>query len=134
MTTPGHDVTRRDFLRVASGAVLGAAAVPLLAACTPAVPSNSNAAAGAGSGKLTLPTYAALPNLPAPDMPGTPDGLLAPGYQKYPANLIKSVPQPPGKGGDVNALTASLSPAPAPLDSNPAWQQVNKELGVALKI
>src|SRR6185436_11796775 len=85
-------------------------------------------------GKVKLPTFAALPNLPSADLPGTPDGLLAPGYQRYPANLIKSVSQPPGKGGDVNALTASLSTAPAPLENNPAWQQVNKELGVTLKI
>jgi len=67
-------------------------------------------------------------------MPGSPDGLLAPGYLRYPSNLVKSVPQPPGKGGEVNALTTSLSPAPTPMDSNPAWQQVNKELGVTLKI
>jgi putative aldouronate transport system substrate-binding protein len=135
MTTPGHDVSRRVFLRVASAAALGAAAMPLLAACTPALQSNPSAASSASSSeKLTLPTYAAVPNLPAPDMPGTPDGLLAPGYQKYPANLIKSVPQPPGKGGEINALTVSLSPPPSPVESNPTWQQVNKELAATLKI
>ena len=75
-----------------------------------------------------------LANLPAAELPGTPDGLLAPGYPTYPSNLIKSVPQTPGKGGDVTALTVSLSPAPSPLENNPAWQQVNKELGVSLKI
>jgi putative aldouronate transport system substrate-binding protein len=53
---------------------------------------------------------------------------------RYPTNLIKSVPQPPGKGGEVNALTSSLSTAPTPLENNPAWQQVNKELGVSIKI
>ena len=67
-----------------------------------------------------------LPNLPPADLPGSPDGLLAPGYLKYPANLITSVPQPPGKGGTVEALTTSLSPPPTPLDSNAAQQQVNK--------
>jgi len=67
-------------------------------------------------------------------MPGTSDGLLAPGYLRYPSNLIRSVPQPPGKGGDINALTVSLSPAPTPLESNPAWQQVNKDVGATLRI
>jgi putative aldouronate transport system substrate-binding protein len=132
-----RDISRRTLLRAAGGLVLGAASVPLLAACGPGAPAGSagksGAAAGAGS-KVVLPMYVALPNLPAADLPGTPDGLLAPGYQRYPANLIKSVPQPPGKGGDVNALTASLSTAPTPLENNPAWQQVNKELGVTIKI
>jgi putative aldouronate transport system substrate-binding protein len=135
-----RDISRRALLRGAGGVVLAAASLPLAAACVPGAPATSagsatksGASAGAG-GKVKLPTYVALPNLPAADLPGTPDGLLAPGYQRYPANLIKSVPQPPGKGGDVNALTASLSTAPTPMDSNPVWQQVNKELGVTLKI
>ena len=81
-----------------------------------------------------MPSYVPLANLPNADLPGTADGLVEPGYHKYPANLIKSVPQPPGKGGDVNAITVSLSPAPTPLEQNPAWQQVNKELGVTLNI
>ena len=33
-----------------------------------------------------------------------------PGYIKYPANLVKSVPQPPGKGGDVNAIDRVAQP------------------------
>jgi putative aldouronate transport system substrate-binding protein len=139
MPTPPTDVSRRGFLRVAGGLVLGAAAVPLVAACGPLGPTTSTGGSagtsGASSGgKVKLPTYTALPNLPISDLPGTPDGLLAPGYQRYPGNLIRSVPQPPGKGGDVNALTASLSTAPTPLENNPAWLQVNKELGVTLRV
>jgi putative aldouronate transport system substrate-binding protein len=138
MTRRTYDVSRRAFLRVASGVLLGAASVPVLAACTAAPPGSSaggtSATSGSGGGKVTLPGYTPLPNLPVADLPGTPDGLLAPGFQKYPTNLIKSVPQPPGKGGEVNALTVSLSPAPTPLDSNPAWQQVNTEVGVTLRI
>ncbi|MBV9578923.1 MAG: hypothetical protein JO057_10060, partial [Chloroflexi bacterium] len=131
-----HPVPRRAFLRFASAALLGVASSPVLAACTTAAPTPSATAAttAATGGKVQLPTYTPLPNLPAADLPGTPDGLLAPGYLKYPTNLIKSVPQPPGKGGDVNALTVSLSPAPTPLESNPAWQQVNKDVGATLRI
>jgi len=131
------DVSRRTFLRASTGALLGVAVMPVIAACTPAAPSApvaSSGASGTSGGKVKLPTYTTLPNLPPPDLPGTADGLLAPGYQKYPTNLLRSVSQPPGKGGDVNALTVSLSPAPTPLESNPAWQQVNKELGANLKI
>src|SRR5712691_3899759 len=126
------DISRRALLRAATGVVLGAVSVPLLSACAPAP--STPAASTNGSAKVKLPAYAALPNLPNADLPGTPDGLLAPGYQRYPGNLIRSVPQPPGKGGDVNALTASLSTAPTPLENNPAWLQVNKELGVTLRV
>ena len=103
MMTPQtpRDISRRALLRAASGVVLGAASVPLFAVCGTAAPAGSAAKSGAsasGGGKVSLPTYVALPNLPNADLPGTPDGLLAPGYQRYPANLIKSVPQPPGRG------------------------------------
>jgi putative aldouronate transport system substrate-binding protein len=131
------DLSRRDFLRGAAGAGIGAAILPMLSACAPAAPSApsaSGAASSASGGRVKLPTYVALPNLPPPDLPGSPDGLLAPGYNKYPTNLIKSVPTPPGKGGEVSALTVSLSPAPTAMDSNPAWQQANKEMGVTLRI
>jgi len=129
------DASRRAFLRIAGGVVLGAASLPLLEACAPGAPgAPTRSSSTSNSGRVTLPTHTDLPNLPSADLPGTPDGLLAPGYQRYPSNPIRSVPQPPGKGGELNALTASLSTAPTPLESNPAWQQVNKELGVTLRI
>src|SRR5689334_10308761 len=114
--------SRRAFLRAASGVMLSAAGLPVLAACAPATPSTStkpsSSTGASGAAKVALPTYVPLSNLPPADLPGTPDGLLAPGYTKYPAQLIRSVAQSPGKGGEVSALTASLSPAPSPLESN----------------
>ncbi len=74
-----------------------------------------------------------LPGLPAPDIPGNPNGLPA-AYVNYPAKLLKSVTSPPGKGGDVTALVASPNPIPAPVDQNAAWQELNKQLNVNLKI
>jgi putative aldouronate transport system substrate-binding protein len=136
MTIQATDLSRRAFLRAAGGVLVTATGLPVLAACSPSAPSSpSGGGGGASSGaKVALPTYVPLPNLPPADLPGSPDGLLAPGYLKYPANLITSVPQPPGKGGTVEALTTSLSPPPTPLDSNSAQQQVNKGLGVTLNI
>jgi putative aldouronate transport system substrate-binding protein len=133
------DVSRRTFLRRASGIVLGAAGMQLVAACAPSAPSRPATPPSSGGGtpsggRVVLPTYQPLANLPPADLLGSPDGLLAPGYLKYPTNLIKSVPQPPGRGGEVNALTVSLSPAPTALENNVAWQQVNKEVGVSLRI
>jgi len=71
---------------------------------------------------------------PPPDLPGSPDGLRSPGFRTFPRNLVKTVPSPPGKGGEVNVVSISLSAVPTPLEQNAAWQQVNKELGVNLKM
>lgn len=119
----------------------------LLAACAPAASSGGGSASAptstgstssggstSSSSRVKLPSYVPLANLPNADLPGSADGLVQPGYLKYPASLVKSVPQPPGKGAQVNAITVSLSPAPTPLDQNPAQQQVNKELGTQLNI
>jgi putative aldouronate transport system substrate-binding protein len=125
---------RRAFLRLTGGVLLGAASMPLLAACASSAPTTTASSASKSSARVKLPNHTDLPNLPSANLPGTPDGLLAPGYQRYPGKLLKSVAQPPGKGGEVNGLTTSLSPAPTPLENNPAQQQVNKELGVTLKI
>jgi putative aldouronate transport system substrate-binding protein len=128
-------ISRRGLLRATAGLACAAIGMQLLTACSPAAPTGGGSASGtSSSAKVKLPSYVPLPNLPKPDLDGSPDGLIEPGYLKYPANLIKSVPQPPGKGGQVNAITVSLSPAPTPLDQNPAQQQVNRELGVQLNI
>jgi putative aldouronate transport system substrate-binding protein len=122
--------TRREFLLICGGAV----GLQVISACAPAAPSSGRTSTVSNASKVTLPTYTPAPNLPKPDLPGTPDGLVEDAYLHYPTNLVKSVPTPPGKGGTVNAITVSLSPAPTPLDQNPAMQQVNKELGVTLSV
>jgi len=143
-------LTRRTFVRVATRGLLATVVSgSLLQACgRPAAPAPSGsgtgstapASTGAGSsgtaakaGRVQLPTYVPFQG-PTPDLAGTTDGLVAPGYRSFPKNLVRTVTQPPGKGGDVEALTATLSsPPPAP-DQNPAWAQVNKELGINLKM
>jgi putative aldouronate transport system substrate-binding protein len=127
-------ISRRGFLHVSATLAWSAVGLQLVAACTPSAPSAPASSSANTGGRVKLPTSVPMANLPKPDLPGTPDGVVVPGYLRYPSSLVKSVAQPPGKGGDVNALTVSLSTAPTLLDQNPAWQQVNKELGVTLKI
>jgi putative aldouronate transport system substrate-binding protein len=127
-------ISRRGFLHVSATLAWSAVSLQLVAACTPSAPSAPASSSASTGGRVKLPTSVPMANLPKPDLPGTPDGVVVPGYLRYPSSLVKSVAQPPGKGGDVNALTVSLSTAPTLLDQNPAWQQVNKELGVTLKI
>ena len=136
-------VRRRTFIRMAG--TVGAGLPLLLGACTlpnaltPAAPtaggnqSGATPAAGATrSGKLQLPTYATGPG-PKPDFPGNATG-LQPGYLNYPPNLVKSVPQPAGLGGDVTVLVSTASPPPPALEQNAAWQAINKDLNANMKL
>jgi hypothetical protein len=92
-------INRRGLLRASAGLAFGAIGLQLVAACAPSGPASSagasSSAAGSG-GKVQLPTFVAMLNLPSADLPGSADGLIEPGYQTYPANLIKSVRNPPG--------------------------------------
>src|SRR5437764_14223295 len=99
--------SRRDLLRVSVGG-----AVLLMQACAPpAPPAAQNAPAGTpraaapAAERIKLPTYVAFQG-PKPDFPGTPEG-VPPAYTMYPKDLIKTVGQPPGKGGDVSIMTYS---------------------------
>lgn len=83
------------------------------------------------TGHVTLPTYM-QPNWPTPDVPG---GTITPaGFINYPQKLIRSVANPPGKGGEVTITTQTLASIPTPMDSNPVWQELNKRVGATLNI
>ena len=81
---------------------------------------------------VSLPTYVPLPG-PRPDLPGTSQG-LDPAYFQFPADLVTSVPQPPGDGSDVSALGIITQAAPPAMDQNVAWQAVNKAVGVIFRM
>jgi putative aldouronate transport system substrate-binding protein len=117
-------VSRRTFVRSSLGA-----APLLLAACTPAAPTpkTPTQATGATSG-TAFPTYQPAANRPAPDFPSA-GPLYEDGYNNYPANPVRSVSQTPGSGGSVTAFVQPLQAPPTPLEQNPAWQEVNRQLG-----
>jgi putative aldouronate transport system substrate-binding protein len=54
------------------------------------------------------------------------------GYLNYPKQLVKTVADVPGRGGEVNIVTQTLTVAPTPMDQNRYWQEANKRLGVKL--
>ena len=124
--------SRRNFLRVSGGAL----ALSVAAACAPTAPAPSATGAPVAtqaSAKATLPTYVPFQG-PKPDFAPSPDGIVPAGYLSFPSNLVKSSQGPVGKQGDaVSFLTYSINPSPAPADQNPAWQQVNKDLGLDLQ-
>src|SRR5260370_24017708 len=101
--------------------------MPLSTAAPTAAPKTAAAANG-----FQLPTYVAFQG-PKADIAGAPNG-LPPGYNAFPKDLVKSVAQPPGKGGDVTILTFTNAPIPPGVEQNGAWQEVNKQVGANLKI
>jgi putative aldouronate transport system substrate-binding protein len=131
--------SRRTFL-LASGATLLAACAPTAAPSAPTsapgapAPASTGAPAAAGkSGAAALPSYVPFQG-PKPDFPSSSDGIVPAGYLTFPQNLVKSTQGPVGKQGDsVSFLTYSINPSPAGVDQNPAWQQVNKDLGLDLQ-
>jgi putative aldouronate transport system substrate-binding protein len=69
---------------------------------------------------------------PKADLPGTPEGVRD-AYFAYPSKLVKSVTRPVGQGDDIT-LFSNVPQAPLPLEQNPVWQKVNKDLNVNWKL
>jgi putative aldouronate transport system substrate-binding protein len=89
-------------------------------------------AAPSNASGVTLPVSVPVQG-PAPDKPGSADGVLPPLYVNLPSNLVKSTSQPPGKGGTVTKMT-QVTAAQIPLDQNVTWQEVNRQLNVNLQL
>jgi putative aldouronate transport system substrate-binding protein len=81
---------------------------------------------------MNLPSYEPIAGV-KPDLPATDSGLQD-AYFAYPKTLVKSVTTPPGTGGDVTALTLTAGALPAPVDQNPTWQAINKQLNANMKV
>jgi putative aldouronate transport system substrate-binding protein len=125
--TRSTQLSRRSFVRLSAA---GLALLPAtLQAC--ARPSPGGVSATDGASTLKLPTYMP-PQAPTPDLAGTVDGLPS-GYFTYPSQLIKSVAAPPGKGGEFSPMVITASGG-VPADQNAALQEINKQLGLTLKM
>src|SRR5262252_5755545 len=133
ITVGGSSLSRRGFVRLASGGALLGVALPLLNACGGIrVPSSSSNAAATSpaagqSAAGPYPSYIPNPNKPKPDFPAR-GPLYDDGYINYPANPTPSITEAPGTGSNVIAFLNSTQPPPAPYDQNAAWQEVNKRL------
>jgi len=127
--------SRRTFLKVAAG---GAVFLPgLLAACAaPAPPASPTAASSAGAlgagaaakANTVLPSFVPLQSGPKPDYVSAGQQ-YEDGWDLYPAKPIKSwTKAPPGAGSTINVFSNAYNPPSTPLQQNPAWQEVNKQL------
>src|SRR5262245_33553560 len=105
----------------------GGAAKPAAAQAT-----TAPAAVVSRSGSVALPSYVPPADAPPPDVPG--GAITPPGYTKYPDQLVRSVADPPAKGGEITIITQTLGTAPTPMESNPVWQELNKRVGATLRL
>lgn len=122
-------MTRRRF--VFGAACTALASSTLLAACAPTAPRAGSTPTGGGKpSKLQLPSFVPISGPPA-DLAGT--DIVPAAYTRYPNPPFKSVATPPGRGGDVVLVSESSYPL-VPLDNNPLWQELNKQLNVNLKL
>jgi putative aldouronate transport system substrate-binding protein len=98
------------------------------AAATAAAPGAINAQPKVALGKL--PTFIPVQG-PPPDLPGGADGLVSPGWIKYPkSQLFQSVKDPPGTGGDVT-ITVESNNAPWPsFGENTQMQALAKAMNI----
>lgn len=128
-------VSRRHLLL--GSAAVGAAG--LLSACGTGDGPAGNGPGGAPTGEggppgdWEWPAYVPFDG-PQPDLPGTETGVNA-GFLAYPAlaDLVTTVPEPPGDGQPVTAMTPNYSRAPLDMDRNPFWQFLNEQLGSPLR-
>jgi putative aldouronate transport system substrate-binding protein len=127
-------VNRRDFIRLTGSALaslsIAQACAPSLPGATPPAPTSAPAAPRPSA--VTMPAYVPFQG-PRPDFAASADGVVPPGYMTFPKDLIDTVAAPVGKGEEINFFTYSINPPPPALDQNPAWQTMNKEIGVSLK-
>ena len=152
---------RRHFVRLATAGIAmggvalvqacapaapGPAPTPPPAPPTPAAPTSAAPATGAtaapaalsGQSKVAvgkLPAYVPIQNtVSPPDLPGSADGLVNPGWTSYPKQLFQAVKDAPGTGSDVSVSLESNNPPMPPLDQNAQWQAINKALNAKMNV
>src|SRR5579871_3047391 len=119
---------RRAFLQVAS---LGAA-LPLLQACAPPIPSVSATPTPSTRGVNVFPTY--LPSTGGPKADYASTGpQYEDGFSTYPLQSPQSWTKgPPGAGSSITVLSQARgiggNAPPTPVDQNPAWKEINRQL------
>lgn len=117
-------VRRRSFLgMVAAGAAV--AGVPSLLTACGTGEAVSVTTPGATIGAGILPSYVPVDYV-EPDFPSVNGS--TPGFETIPAELVQSVPEPPGSGTEFTAMTPLWGTIP-PTDGNQYYEAVNALLG-----
>lgn len=86
----------------------------------------------ASTNGVKMPTYQPL-SIAQADLPG--DDKVEAGYFSFPKTVTPTVTSTPiTAGGEVNVMTWNVTGPIAPLESNTAWQEINKQLGATINL
>src|SRR5579884_824121 len=123
---------RRAVLRLAPVGAAGVG-VLLLSACQPAPTPAATAAPASAASPRGYPTSVPDTLSPKPDLPSTGQWIDN-AYLNYPANPTKSATEAPGRGGSMTYFNQAVYPPATPLENNAAWQEVNKQLNMEVRV
>jgi putative aldouronate transport system substrate-binding protein len=124
-------IRRRSFLAGAGGGAAALLGVGSVTGCgTSSGGSQENSAES--NSKVTLPTYVAYTGI-TPDLPATASG-VDPAFRHFPKERPTSVPDKPGNGETVSAMSNIFYAVPPGLGNNSYWAGLNGRLGVDLKL
>ena len=128
--------SRRGFLRASvGGALLAAAAVPMLDACTPQqAPAASAGTPPASTGSGPLPTYVPFAQAGLKPDFHFDDPRYDDGYDNYPQQRFKAVSESPGAGSTIDVLITNYIQPPTPYEQNSTWQYINKQLNAEIRM
>lgn len=121
-------VPRRSFLGLLAAGAAVAGVPSLLTGCSsPGGPSGGGAGAAGGAGAIdaVIPDYLPV-EYARPDFPSVNGS--TPGFAALPTELVRSVPEPPGSGTAVTAMTPLWGTIP-PTRGNQYHEAVNAVLG-----
>lgn len=81
-----------------------------------------------GKNAAVMPSYIPAKMFSQPDHHSS-DPRITDGYDKYPANPVKSwTKDPPGTGSTVNTFMVAYYPPSTQYEDNPTWHEVNRQL------
>ncbi|MBV9596846.1 MAG: extracellular solute-binding protein [Chloroflexi bacterium] len=137
IASPRSVVDRRSFLRLTSGLAAAGTVQAVLSACTAIAPTSPTAVptgTSAKGGAAAYPNYYPVTTGAKPDIAAAGPQYQS-GFINYPKDPPKSwTKAPPGAGGTITSYTNTGAPLPpTPLDQNPAWQEVNKQLNATVQ-
>jgi putative aldouronate transport system substrate-binding protein len=111
---------------------VAATSAPAAAVSTTAAPAGA-ATSGTMFGGVLLPTYVPSTLGAKPDLPSSGPG-ISDGFLSFPKDPPRATSQPPGRGGEVAFFVPAYYPPATPLDQNPAWQEINKQIGATIRM
>ena len=121
-------VTRRTLLA-------GAGAVGLtgvFSSCSNEGRGGASKGNDSGSRSSVRPAYIRYTGV-KPDMAGAEFG-IPDAFNRYPADQITAITQPPGDGKPITVTTYTNTPIPPKLEQNQFWQELNKRVGSPVSV